>query len=131
MPFSNRTKMSPGDARELLRRFRADEVDEAAVLAAFETPAVADLGFAQVDLQRGVRTGFPEVIFGAGKTPEQVARIAEELLRREERILITRITPAHFVEVQKIASDAQHHERARCITIVRKKGKKHPGTIAV
>jgi hypothetical protein len=106
-------------------------LDEAAVLAAFETPDVADLGFARVDLQRTVRTGFPEVIFGSGKTPEQVAKIAEQILRREDRVLITRITPAHFAEVTNLASDARHHEMARCITITRKERPKRPGTIAV
>ena len=123
--------MTPGEAKELLRKFRAGEIDEAAVLAAFETPNVADLGFAQVDLQRSVRTGFPEVVFGEGKTPEQVARIAEEILRREDRVLVTRITTAHFEAVKKLAPDARHHEMARCITVTRNEPKNRAGTIAV
>lgn len=123
--------MSPGEARELLRRFRAGELDEAAVLATFETPAVADLGFAQVDLQRGARTGFPEVIFGAGKSPEQVAQIAAEILKREVRVLVTRITEAHFSEVSKVAPRAIHHTMARCITVTKTETPKRPGTIAV
>lgn len=123
--------MSPSEAKEILRRFRAGELDEAAVLAALETPAVADLGFAQVDLQRSVRTGFPEVIFGAGKTPKQVAGIAEEILRKEDRVLVTRISAAHFEAVKKIANDAVHHELARCITVARKERAKRAGTIAV
>jgi NCAIR mutase (PurE)-related protein len=123
--------VTPSEAKEILRKFRAGEIDEAAVLAAFETPNVADLGFAQVDLQRGVRTGFPEVIFGAGKTPEQVAKIAEQILGREDRLLITRITPTHFAEVTKIASDATHHPLARCITVTRNERPNRPGAIAV
>ena len=123
--------MSPGDAKEILRRFRAGELDEAAVLAALETPKVADLGFAQVDLQRGVRTGFPEVIFGAGKTPEQVAKIAQEILRREDRVLVTRITKAHFDAMKELAADAVHHELARCVTVTRQVRAKRAGTIAV
>lgn len=123
--------MTPGEAKEILRRFRAGELDETAVLAAFETPKVADLGFAHVDLQRGVRTGFPEVIFGAGKTPEQVAKIAEQILRREDRLLITRISATHFAEVQKLAGDAIHHEIAHCITVSRSEQAKRAGTIAV
>jgi pyridinium-3,5-biscarboxylic acid mononucleotide synthase len=123
--------VTPGEAKEILRKFRAGDVDEGAVLAALETPKVADLGFAQVDLQRGVRTGFPEVIFGAGKTPEQVAKIAHEILRREDRVLITRITAAHFDALKQLASDAVHHESARCITVVRKERPKRAGSIAV
>ncbi len=123
--------MTPEEARELLRRFRAGEVDEAAVLSAFETPKVADLGFANVDLQRGMRTGFPEVIFGAGKTAEQVAAIAQEILKREGRLLVTRITAAHFAAVQAVESSAVHHESARCITIRKGEFPKRAGTIAV
>src|SRR5215210_5165081 len=108
--------MTPAEARELLAKFRAGEVDETAVLAAFETPSVADLGFAQVDLQRATRTGFPEVIFGATKTPDQVARIAAEILRREDRLLVTRIGKDHFEALKAIEPLAIHNEMARCIT---------------
>jgi NCAIR mutase (PurE)-related protein len=123
--------VNPGEAREVLRKFRSGELDETAVLAAFETPAVADLGFAQVDLQRNVRTGFPEVIFGATKTPEQVAKIAAEILRREDRLLITRITPEHFKSVHAIEPRAIHHESARCITISKTNKPSRPGAIAI
>jgi pyridinium-3,5-biscarboxylic acid mononucleotide synthase len=123
--------VTPAEAKEILRKFRAGELDEAAVLAAFETPAVADLGFAQVDLQRGVRTGFPEVIFGSTKTPEHVAKIAAEILKRENRLLVTRITPAHFDAVKAIEPGAIHHEIARCITVTKTSKAKRPGMIAV
>src|SRR5205085_12677589 len=96
-----------------------------------EAPRVSNLGYANVDLQRGVRTGFPEVIFGAGKTPEQVAKIAAEILRRDETLLVTRITAAHFAEVKKLAKDATHHQVARCITVTRKERRKRAGAIAV
>ena len=67
--------MTPEEARHLLRQYRDGIVDENAALSALTAPAVSDLGFAQVDLARGARTGFGEVIFGAGKTPEQVAAV--------------------------------------------------------
>lgn len=114
-----------------MRRFRAGEVDETAVLAAFETPAVADLGFAQVDLQRATRTGFAEVIFGGGKTPEQVQAIAAEILKRENSLLITRITAEHFSAVQAVAPLARHHQMARCITVETPAHRKRGGSIAV
>jgi pyridinium-3,5-biscarboxylic acid mononucleotide synthase len=123
--------VTPAEAKEILRKLRAGELDEAAVLAAFETPAVADLGFAQVDLQRGVRTGFPEVIFGSTKTPEQVAKIAAEILKREDRLLVTRITPAHFEAVKAVEPGAIHHEMARCITVAKSSKAKRSGRIAV
>ena len=61
-----------------------------------EDAAFVDLGFARVDVDRRRRTGFPEVIFGQGKTPEEVARIAEVILEREPVLLATRVTRARI-----------------------------------
>jgi len=119
----------------LLEKFRAGAAERDEVLRAFQAAPVADLGFAQVDAHRALRKGFPEVIFGAGKTPEQVAKIAAKLMEREQRILITRITDAHARAVRKHFKHAVHHVLARCMTIEKKNASKypprHPGTIAV
>src|SRR5271170_6099123 len=84
--------MTTTEAARLLDRFRAGKIPRERVLQAFQAAPVADLGFAQVDTHRALRKGFPEVIFGAGKTPDQVLKIAAKLLGSEQRILITRIT---------------------------------------
>jgi len=68
------------EAIQLLEKFRAGGVGRDKVLQAFQAAPIADLGFAQVDTHRALRKGFPEVIFGAGKTPEQVVKIAGKLL---------------------------------------------------
>jgi len=100
-------------------------------LRAFQAAPVADLGFAQVDLHRALRKGFPEVIFGAGKTRHQVLRIAAKLLQNERRLLVTRITPEHARALRKRIKHAVYHEQARCVTIDRAPLPKRPGTIAV
>ena len=87
--------MTAQDATFLLERFQRGEVPRDDVLRAFQAAPVADLGFAQVDLHRALRKGFPEVIFGAGKTPEQVVAIADRLVAADGRVLITRITGIH------------------------------------
>ena len=51
-----------------------------------------DLGFAKVDHHRAIRHGMPEVIFGKGKTPDQVAGIAQALLAKSSKLLLTRAT---------------------------------------
>ncbi|HEV8542365.1 MAG TPA: nickel pincer cofactor biosynthesis protein LarB [Verrucomicrobiae bacterium] len=102
-----------------------------AVLRAFQAAPVVELDFATVDTQRSLRKGFPEVIFGSGKTPEQVAQIASTILSRDKRLLITRITSEHAQAVSKQFPIAVHHERARCITINNGTHEKRPGTIAV
>ncbi len=93
--------MTTKEAIELLEKFRAGGVGRDQVLRAFQAAPVADLGFAQVDLHRALRKGFPEVIFGAGKTPHQVLRIAAKLLQNERRLLVTRITPEHARALRK------------------------------
>ncbi len=85
--------MTTSEAIQLLGRIPGRGASRAQVLRAFQAAPVADLGFAQVDTHRALRKGFPEVIFGAGKTPEQVVKIAAKLLEREQRVLVTRVTP--------------------------------------
>ena len=87
--------MTTTEAIQLLEKFRAGGVSRDQVLRAFQAAPVADLGFAQVDTHRALRKGFPEVIFGAGKTPEQVVKIAAKLLEHEQRVLVTRINAEH------------------------------------
>jgi NCAIR mutase (PurE)-related protein len=84
-----------------------------------------------VDTHRALRRGFPEVIFGAGKTPQQVVKIASKLLDHDQRVLVTRVTDAHARLFRRKFKDAVHHEAARCLTVDRKALPKRPGTIAV
>jgi pyridinium-3,5-biscarboxylic acid mononucleotide synthase len=119
------------EAIRLLEKFRAGGVGRDKVLRAFQAAPVADLGFAQVDLHRALRKGFPEVIFGANKTPAQVLQIAAKLLEREPHVLVTRITPEHARGLRKKFKRAVHHELARCVTIDNKPLPKRQGTIAV
>ena len=123
--------MTITEAIKLLEKFRAGGVSRDKVLQAFQAPPVADLGFAQVDTHRALRRGFPEVIFGAGKTPEQVVKIAAALLKHEHNVLATRITADHARVVRRKFKRAVHHELAKCITIERTPLPKRPGTISV
>jgi hypothetical protein len=119
------------EAIQLLEKFRAGGTGRDEVLRAFQVAPVADLGFARVDTHRALRKGFPEVIFGAGKSPAQVVKIAAKLLEREQRILLTRITAEHARALRKKFKRAVHHEMARCVTIEKKPLRRRPGSIAV
>ena len=79
-----------------------------------------DLEFAKVDHHRALRKGFPEVIFGQGKTPDQVASIGEALLRQSDRLLVTRASQEAFDALQKKESDAQYNAVARTIVVDRR-----------
>jgi NCAIR mutase (PurE)-related protein len=92
----------------------------------------ADLGFAKVDLARAKRCGIAEVIYGEGKTPAQVARIARTLHRAGQPVLVTRTSPQIFAAVQAEFPKAVHHETARLVSVPGKtKTKKLPVTLAV
>jgi pyridinium-3,5-biscarboxylic acid mononucleotide synthase len=119
------------DAIKLLEQFRAGGVSRDEVLRRFQAAPVADLGFATLDTHRALRKGFPEVIFGAGKTPAQVVQIAAKLFQREQRVLVTRVGPEHARLLSKRFKLALHHELARCVTIEKKPLPRLPGSIAV
>src|SRR5262249_936542 len=90
-----------------------------------------DLGFARVDHHRHVRQGFPEVVFGQGKTPDQIAAIARTLVGAGQNLLVTRTTPEAHRAVVDALPDARYHERARCITLEVRPAPRGRGTIAI
>jgi NCAIR mutase (PurE)-related protein len=90
-----------------------------------------DLDFARVDTERRARRGFPEVIFCAGKLPEQVLSIARVLLDADGVVLGTRATPEQFQALVPEFPDASFHPAARCITIIRHPLPPLAGTVAV
>ena len=123
--------MTTDQATALLDAFRAGRATRDDVLRAFQAAPVADLGFAQVDTHRALRKGFPEVIFGAGKTPAQVAAIAARLVAREQNVLVTRISAEHARRLKRQFKRAVWHEAARAVTIEKQPLPKRPGFIGV
>ncbi len=119
------------EALDLLEQFRIGKVTKTTVLHRFQAAPVVDLGFAQVDNHRALRKGFPEVIFGQGKTPDQVVKIASKILQHEQRLLITRLTREQARALQRKCQGAIYHEIARCVTIEKQTLPKTNGTIGV
>ena len=100
---------------------RGEQTVDDALAALRVAPTAADqdgqLGFATVDHDRKTRCGFPEVVFCPNKTPADTAAIAVEILTRSDRVLLTRAEPAHVEAVQAAIPHAEHHPRARCLTV--------------
>ncbi len=90
-----------------------------------------DIGFARVDTDRRSRCGFPEVVFGMGKTAAQVAEIARVILEREPVVLVSRASEEQWREVSALHPDARWHAGARCITVEREPLPKLDGHVAV
>jgi len=90
--------------------------DASPIVTRTGAPPVADLGFAQVDLDRQRRTGAPEVVFGEGKTAEQIAAIVRELQRYADRVLATRVDAAKAEAVSALVPGLTYHADARALT---------------
>ena len=98
-----------------------------------DSPAgeVENIGFARVDHGRAARQGFPEVIFGQGKTREQIAGIFEKLVARVPNVLVTRTTEDVYGELRNICNEAEWHESAKIIRVRRDVTELGVGEIAV
>jgi len=123
--------LKPSEIDALLQAVRDGQVSPADARARLSVAAAEDLGFATIDHSREQRTGWPEVIFGAGKTPEQVAAIAERMAARGHNVLVTRTTPEAFRLVSGRLPPARHHEAARCITVEAAPVAPLPGRVAI
>jgi NCAIR mutase (PurE)-related protein len=109
--------MDPAHVRALLERLRAGEVTVEAALETLAELPFRDLGFAQVDHHRHLRTGFPEVVLGLGKTAEQIAVIVAELKRVGSNVLATRVSPEQAAHVLARVEGARYEEAARAVVL--------------
>jgi pyridinium-3,5-biscarboxylic acid mononucleotide synthase len=75
--------------------------------------------FANIDQHRALRCGFPEVVFGQGKTPEQVVQIVRKLAEQNERILVTRVSNEMYTAVRDQLAEAVYHPLPRLLMIDR------------
>lgn len=108
------------ERRKWLESVRTGEISIDDALEELRRMPIEDLGYAMVDHHRQIRQGVPEVIYCAGKTPEQTAGIAEALLRRSgENLLCTRASRTHFEAVKAVAPEAEYHEDAHIIRVMR------------
>ncbi len=112
--------MTPAELRALLDQVGhgalSTEQAHTRLLAELREQPFEDLGFARVDHHRSIRQGFPEVILGLGKSPEQIAAIAARIVERGHPLLITRADEAAWAHVRTVIPDAQYHPDARAIT---------------
>jgi NCAIR mutase (PurE)-related protein len=105
--------MDKHDLRHLLDQVRAGELAVDAALEHFEGAPVADLGYAQVDLHRRQRCGFPEVIFCEGKTCEWVEGVIHKLIEAGQDCLATRVSPEQAEHLGRLFPQAEQDRVAR------------------
>lgn len=116
---------------ELLNNVKSGSVDVQEALESLRKLPYEDLDFAKIDNHRNLRRGQGEVIYCAGKTPEQTAVIFEKMLQNNSNVLGTRAAIEAYREVSARIPDAVYHEEARAITVVRSAVKKSKGIILI
>jgi NCAIR mutase (PurE)-related protein len=127
--------MTRGELHTLLANVQsgvvAPETAQERILQFLRQAPFEDLGFARVDHHRTLRQGCPEVVFGPGKTPNQIAAIAERIVAKGHSLLVTRTDRAAFDAVTARLADAKFHELARTITLALGELPAGKGTIVV
>ncbi len=117
--------------REMLEAVRSGAITPEQGIERLASMPFEDLGFARVDHHRTMRQGFPEVVFGPGKKPDQVAAIVRSLLPQKSNILVTRCSRQVYSRVRRLTSKASYHDAAQAISIVQDPTIYGEGTIHV
>ena len=111
--------MNLSDLENILEQFHKGALPQQDALERIKNLAYEDIGYARVDHGRASRQGFPEVIFGQGKTSAQICGIFEKLIARSPNVLITRTNADVYGDIRNIYTDAEWHESARVIRVIR------------
>ena len=127
--------MTTSELEELLDRVRSGTIEPSVastrILNALQAAPFENLGFARVDTHRELRQGFPEVILGIGKTPAQIAAIAERIVARGQTLLVTRAHPDAYDAVRLVIPGATYHPEARAVTLVQGEIPRGHGTVLI
>ena len=116
---------------ELLAAYKRGDLDTTQAIKQIRDLQYEDIGFARVDHARAARQGFPEVVFGKGKSRQQIVGIVERLLAKTPNLLVTHTDADTFGDVRNLATDAEWHESARLIRIMRDRTERGVGNISV
>lgn len=122
--------MSTSALRQLLADVRDGKIDVDTGLRQLRDLPFMDLGHTRFDLHRPLRNGFPEVVFGEGKTPQQVADIFQQV-GTHSNILATRVPASMAEHVRAVVPEANYHQSSRTLTLVRAPISYKQGEVAI
>jgi NCAIR mutase (PurE)-related protein len=123
--------LNPESIRKLFEEVRRGNLSPDDAIAELRHLPFEDLGFAKVDHHRALRVGMPEVIFGSGKTPAQVAGIFKRLARHARNVLATRVSRDQFSAVKKVVPGVRFEKDARAIVLRRDHAEYGKGLVTV
>src|SRR3954453_14979959 len=125
------SRMDLNELSKLLAAYKSGELETSDALERIKNLHFEDIGFARVDHSRASRQGFPEVVFGGGKTRAQIVGLLDRLVQRSPNILVTRTDESTFGEIRNVVTEAEWHEAARLVRIRRDKTNQGVGSISV
>ena len=110
--------MDPSRLLELMVEVQEGVTSAEDALVRLRTLPFDDLGFAKVDHHRALRTGFPEVVFGEGKSSEQIVEIVGAIVAQRQNALVTRIDAGKAAVLVEAYAEARYSAAARCASVV-------------
>jgi NCAIR mutase (PurE)-related protein len=116
---------------EVLKKVYARRLSPEKALESLKDYPYQDLGFAKVDHHRELLKGYPEIVFGLGKTPSQIAGIAREIIRKGSNLLVTRVEPEVYARVKGRLKGTTYNAAARTVTLCQQPAAAGRGKIAV
>ena len=102
---------------DILKKVSENSMDVDTALESLKHLPYEDIGYANIDQHRNLRTGEAEVIFGQGKTPEQIAGIVSHMMHDNARILVTRASEASYEAVKEVAPEAVYEKLSKIIMV--------------
>jgi hypothetical protein len=123
--------MNAKDIEKLLLDVKKGDTSVDEALGILKNFPYTDLGFARIDHHREMRTGYPEIIYCAGKSLEQVREIFRVMAERESNVIGTRANAEMFESVKSISPDAVYYPMARIIAVQKKKPATPESRIAI
>ncbi len=117
---------------DLLNRFKNEEIMVEDVLEKLKKLPYGDLGYAKIDHHRGIRNGYPEVIYCEGKSLEHIQGIVKHMLKEKNvNILGTRASKEVYEGIKEITDNVEYHELARIVVVKKEEFRKTSKNILV
>jgi hypothetical protein len=123
--------MTGKEVEKLLKDVREGKKSVEEALEVLKSFPYTDLGFARIDHHREIRTGYPEIVYCAGKTNEQVRDIFRVMIEKESNVIGTRANPEMYESVKKFFPKAVYFDEAKIISVRNKKPEIPDTSIAV
>ncbi len=123
--------MDRDNLKSLLEQVRDGALDIDSAVEKFKHLPFENIGYATIDHHRAIRVGMPEVIFGKGKTPEEIVGIAGHLLERSANVLATRASAEAFELMRQKYPEAEYFPRSGALRVWRDRTPRGKGLLAV